>query len=300
MSKRVMCAIAAATACAALLLGGCSRESADWKQASVANTPEAYQLFLQQHPHAAEAPQAQSRLQQLSEQRDWQIASATDTRDGYQQFVTKHPDSKWVQEARIRIENFAQAGVSGGAALAANPAGEPVAGAAAASGASTATHEARAQGAPAPRPSTVETGPAAPAASSATARVAAPGAPPAAAARTSAPTRTVSRSHPSTRSLAARRAHSVLVARAHRTAHSRPPLLQLGAFRSKARAQSEWRELTARFSTLKSLTPHYVVARSRGERVVRLQVRVSSTRVASGLCATLRRHARPCVRVNAA
>jgi SPOR domain len=287
MSKRGMCAIAAAAACAALLLGGCSRESADWKQASVANTPEAYQLFLQQHPHGAEAPQAQSRLQQLSEQRDWQIASTTDTRDGYQQFVTKHPDSKWVQEARIRIENFAQAGVSGGAALAANPAGEPAAGSAPA--ASPAAGKGAAVGSPPASTARTST----PARASIAARTSP-------AARAASAARTVSRSQPSTRSPAARHTHSALVARAHRSGHARAPLLQLGAFRSKARAQSEWRELTARFGTLRSFTPHYVVARSRGTRVVRLQVRVPSTRVASGLCATLKRHARACVRVNAA
>ncbi|MGH8144087.1 MAG: hypothetical protein ACREU2_16415, partial [Steroidobacteraceae bacterium] len=102
----------------ALLLAGCSHESADWKQATLANSTEAYQAFLQQHPHSPEAVQAQVRIKELTAQRDWQIASASDTRDAYQQFISAHPDSKWVQEARIRIENFAQAGVSSGAALA--------------------------------------------------------------------------------------------------------------------------------------------------------------------------------------
>lgn len=285
MSKRLTYAIAAATACAALLLSGCSRESADWKQASVANTPEAYQLFLQQHPHGADAAQAQARLQQLSEQRDWQIASATDTRDGYQQFVTKHPDSKWVQEARIRIENFAQAGVSGGAALAANAAGAESPAGAAATGSS-------------PSPASASTEPA-PVASSAAASTAPTPARAQAPARAPTPARVASRVHKSTRSRSSHRSNRVLVTRTRRAEHSGSPLLQLGAFRSKARAESEWRQLRARFSTLKSLTPHYVVARSRGSRVYRLQVRVSSTRAANGLCQTLRRHARSCVRVNA-
>src|SRR5580704_17428680 len=40
-------------ALATLLLVGCSQEGADWKQAATANTIEAYQAFLQQHPHGA-------------------------------------------------------------------------------------------------------------------------------------------------------------------------------------------------------------------------------------------------------
>ncbi len=291
MSKRrVMSAVAVAMACGALLLGGCSRESADWKQASLANTPEAYQLFLQQHPHATEAAQAQARLQQLTEQRDWQVASATDTRDGYQQFITRHPDSKWVQEARIRIENFAQSGVSGGAALAASAGAESAAGTPAAAGTSAAADAAGTAG-------TAGT-----AAGTKTPAVSAPAAaPPAAASASGSPAaaRTASRAHPSAHSLAAHHPHAALVARAHGAGHAGRPLLQLGAFRSRARAESEWRQLKARFSTLKSLTPHYVVARSRGSRVYRLQVRLSSARAASGLCATLKRHARPCMRVNA-
>ncbi len=89
---------------ALLSVAGCSRqEAAYWKQATLADSPEAYKIFLQQHPHSAEATQAQGRIQQLGEQRDWQIASAADTRDSYQLFLSQHADSKWAQEARIRI-----------------------------------------------------------------------------------------------------------------------------------------------------------------------------------------------------
>jgi len=295
--RRLTYAIAAVTACAALLLSGCSGESADWKQASVANTPEAYQLFLKQHPHGADAAQAQARLQQLSEQRDWQIASATDTRDGYQQFITKHPDSKWVQEARIRIENFAQAGVSGGAALAANAAASESPAGSAATGSAVSPTTASAQ--PAARSSSSAAAATAPTVAATTPEVTSGHRSAAAAASAPTPARVASRTHKSTHSLSSHRAHRVLVTRTRRAEHSRSPLLQLGAFHSKARAESEWRQLRSRFSTLKSLTPHYVVARSRGARVYRLQVRVSSARTANGLCETLRRHARSCVRVTA-
>jgi hypothetical protein len=114
---------------AALMLAGCSHESADWKSASKADTAEGYQQFLTQYPKSANAAQARTRIQQIQEDHDWQTATSSDSREGYQQFMAQHPDSKWVQEARIRIENFAQSGASpAGAAIAASAAtGAPVA-----------------------------------------------------------------------------------------------------------------------------------------------------------------------------
>ena len=103
----------------ALALAGCSRESADWKSASAADTTEAYQQFLQQYPKSAESAQAQTRIKQIADDRDWQAAAAADTRDAYEQFVAQHADSKWAQEARIRIENFAQSGAAHGSTAAA-------------------------------------------------------------------------------------------------------------------------------------------------------------------------------------
>jgi hypothetical protein len=109
----------------ALCAAGCSHEGADWKAASSADTSEAYQQFLQQHPNSANAVQARTRIQQLLEDRDWQAAGAADTRDAYEQFVASHPDSKWAQEARIRIENFAQSGTPAPPAVNAAPAPRP-------------------------------------------------------------------------------------------------------------------------------------------------------------------------------
>ena len=263
---------------AMLALVGCSRQEAvDWKQATLADSSEAYQLFLQEHPHSAEAAQAQTRIQQLGEQRDWQIASAADTRDSYQLFLTQHPDSKWAQEARIRIENFAQAGVSGGPALAAAAApsstgGASGAGEAAANDASAAQGIAAASSSAAP--TTVAAATVAPAVHTQHALH-----------RTHTQAKLAHTTRPAT--------HRVARAESHRSA----PLLQLGAFHSRASAESEWRVLSAHNSTLKGLHPRYVAARSRSGRVYRLQVRVSSAAEAHGVCASLRRHARSCVRV---
>jgi hypothetical protein len=113
----------AVAASALLALGGCSRVGGDWKSAQAADTTEAYQDFLHQHPDSEYSVQAQARIKQLSEDKDWQAASAADTPDAYEQFVAQHADSKWAQEARVRIENFQQSKTPA--------AGPPVAGASA-------------------------------------------------------------------------------------------------------------------------------------------------------------------------
>src|SRR4029077_19715628 len=85
-------------------IAGCSHEKADWTSATLANTSEAYQNFLQQYPHSREATEAQARAKQLIEARDWQNATDSNTREAYQQFMDQHPDGKWSQEAKLRVE----------------------------------------------------------------------------------------------------------------------------------------------------------------------------------------------------
>jgi cell division septation protein DedD len=89
-----------------IVMVGCSRVGEDWKAAQAADTTEAYQDFLRQHPDSEFGVPAQERVKQLAEDRDWQTASKADTLDAYQQFVATHADGKWAQEARVRIENF--------------------------------------------------------------------------------------------------------------------------------------------------------------------------------------------------
>ena len=76
--------------------------------------------------------------------------------------------------------------------------------------------------------------------------------------------------------------------------------VQLGAFHSKARAESEWKKLSSRYpSELKSLKPHYVAGKSKSGPVYRLRVGMSSEADARGLCATLKKHSQVCVPVTA-
>jgi cell division septation protein DedD len=222
-----------------LAVAGCSSESTDWKSATAADTSEAYQQYLQQHPTGANAEQAKTHLKLLQEDRDWQSASGADNRAAYEQFLAQHADGKWAQEARIRIENFAQGGAAPGASASAT---------------------------------------AAPAASAAAPAPAAPAA--------VAPKPTASSAS----------THKTRVAGQRTPGH----LVQLGAFSSQSRAESQWKVLQARFPVqFKSMEPRYVPARAKSNHVVRLQVSVSSAANARGLCAELRKHSQPCVPVTA-
>jgi cell division septation protein DedD len=260
-----------------LALAGCSRESADWKSASAADTTEAYQQFLQQYPKSAQSAQAQARIKQIGDDHDWQAAAAADTRDAYEQFVAQHADSKWAQEARIRIENFAQSGVAHGSAAAAS-----------ASAASVAAGNAAANGAAAAAAPQVASGPAS---------AASPGAPVSASpAAMAAPPSTPVPSTPTQSSSSKPSGHAARVASKAARAH----FAQLGAFHSKERAEAAWKKLEARYPTeLKALKPHVVAGNSKNGPVYKLRVGMASSSDARSLCATMKKHAQACVAVTA-
>jgi hypothetical protein len=259
-----------------LALAGCSRESADWKSASAADTSEAYQQFLQQYPRSAESAQAQARIKQIADDHDWQAAAALDTRDAYEQFVAQHADSKWAQEARIRLENFAQSGVAHGSAAAASAS----AASAAASNAAANGAAAAAAGAP-----VVASAPAASASASAPVNPS----PAAAATPASKPPSTA----PSSSKVSA---HAANVASTAKRGH----FAQLGAFHTKQRAEAAWKKLAAKYPTeLKALKPHVVAGNSKNGTVYKLRVSMESSSDARSLCATMKKHAQACMPVTA-
>jgi hypothetical protein len=73
---------------------------------------------------------------------------------------------------------------------------------------------------------------------------------------------------------------------------------QLGAFTSKASAESAWHKVSARFpGQLKSLQPHYAAASSHGKPIVRLQVALPSTQRVQDLCTALKKQSQACLPV---
>ena len=222
-------------------VAGCSHVGEDWKAAQAADTTEAYQDFLRQHPDSEFGVAAQERVRQLAEDRDWQQASKADTLDAYQQFVAAHADGKWAQEARVRVENF-QLSASGQA-----PAAVPATVGAVNAPAAVVAKPHAAASAPAPK-----------------------------AASTPKPA-----------------AHSSTAAAAPRPAGKH--LAQLGAYSSKASAESAWHKLSARFPTqLKALQPHYATA-SGAKPLVRLQVSLPTSERVHELCTELKKQSQACM-----
>ena len=257
MSKSQFVLIAVLTAIAVGLVG-CSHVAEDWKAAQTADTTQAYQDFVRQHPDSEYGVPAQERLKQLAEDRDWQQAQKTDTLDAYQQFVATHADGKWAQEARVRIENFQL-----------NTKGQTPAAIGAAAGAAV-TEQPPAMDKPTPIVAPVKHHPSA----NATRTGALAGA----------------------RDGAHTAAHHSTNAAAHNT-HHHGHVAQLGAYSSKASAESAWRTLSGRFPTqLKSVHPSYVVAsRTQGKSMVRLRISLASTQSLQELCAALKKKAQACV-----
>jgi cell division septation protein DedD len=210
-----------------LALAACSRVADDWRAAQAADSAEAYQEFMQQHPGSEYAVQAQERIKQLAEDRDWQQASTLDTRDAYEQFVAQHADGKWAQEARVRIENFQLAPPPDAAAAVPMPATVAV-----------------------PKPATVTSE-----------------APKPASVKASTTTRRVY-------------------------------YAQLGAFSTRAGAETEWQRLRKKFpSQLGSLQPHYDAGKSQSKAVYRLKVGAGSEQRARDICAALKKQSQGCVPV---
>jgi hypothetical protein len=220
-------------------IAGCSHVGDDWKAAQTADTTEAYQDFLRQHPDSEYNVAAQERVRQLAEDRDWQQASKADTLDAYQQFVAVHADGKWAQEARVRIENFQLS--AGGQGAPTVPGSE--------GGAAAAPLAAAAASASQPKPST------------------------------NPKTATQSSSGAATGKSGAKH------------------YAQLGAYSSKASAESAWHRLSGRFPTqLKSLQPHYATATGANAKpVVRLRVSLPSTQRAHDLCTELKKQSQACI-----
>jgi hypothetical protein len=247
----------------ALLAAGCSHVGSDWKAAQAADTTEAYQDFLRQHPDSEFGVQAQERIKQLAEERDWQAAAKLDTLDAYQQFVAAHADGKWAQEARVRIENLQMGAAGQPEPPVSGPAQSP-AGAAA----------------PAIAAGTPGTAPLAPGATQAPKAAAKPAA--------AAPAKPATHAAPAMAPQPKASAHAA-GGRHH---------VQLGAYGSRAHAESAWKSLSAKYAKdLSGLEPHYASARDKsGKPITRLQAAVGGS--AHDLCAALKRHGQSCIVVD--
>jgi hypothetical protein len=281
------------------MAAACSQEQQDWRSAEAADSTEAWQRFVDQHPDSELVNQARNRIAQLEARRDFQYAERIGSVDAYRDFLTHHPSGKWSEHARIRIESFS---------LGSTPRIEPPptpeeAAAFNSSGVralrlATAVLPADAAGGDSSHPEAVQAG---------VVPVQA-GVVPAAAAQAGtgeslAPVNEALRD-PSERSRAvpgeaAQLPEDAVVKPAAATETGEAGYgVQLGAFGSEASADREWHRLQGRFGTeLGNLSPRIVIAESDARQFYRLQVPASGEAQARALCDSLKEQAQACVPV---
>jgi hypothetical protein len=255
------------------LATACSREQQDWRSAESADTAEAWQRFVEQHPDSELVNQARMRIAQLEVQREFQYADRQGTVEAYRDFLTRHPSGKWSEHARIRIEGFSLGS------------------------------------APRIAPPTPEEAAAFTAAGVRALRLAAAAVPPGATQPEAIPVGMVPvRTDDAPPSGGAGRAVPGEAAQAAPDLEIKPVSMndpaqtgygvQLGAFGSEASADREWRRLQGRFGAeLGNLSPRIVLAESDSRQFYRLQAPASGEAEARAICDSLREQAQSCVPV---
>ena len=258
------------------LAASCSREQQDWRAAEGADTTEAWQRFVEQHPDSELVPQARARIAQIAEQRDWQRADRTATIEAYKGFLAQHPTGRWSEEARIRIEAFSL----GSAPRTPSPTLEE----AAAVEAKRGVRALRLATAPADTPP----GAAAPGATA--------GATPSGVAVPVRPAGTAPTAAPREPAQAAPAAtdHHFDIGALPAGGYA----VQLGAFGSQASADREWQRLQGRFGTeLGGLSARIVVASTASGQLYRLQAGAAGEAQARAICDSLKEKDQACVPV---
>ena len=99
------------------------------------------------------------------------------------------------------------------------------------------------------------------------------------------PAKPTTKSKPATKSVSASHAHT--------------PLAQLGAYTSRAHAETAWKHLQEKYpSDLKALKVRYVAAKHNTKTLWRLQVELPTRKAVKSLCASLAHHGQKCVAAN--
>jgi hypothetical protein len=87
----------------ALIAVGCvDEDKEDWQAAEEANTVEAFEEYLQEHPDGKYVTEAREGLEELH----WQAAEEANTVEAFEEYLQEHPDGKYVTEARGGLEEL--------------------------------------------------------------------------------------------------------------------------------------------------------------------------------------------------
>jgi hypothetical protein len=273
------------------LATACSREQQDWRSAESADSTEAWQRFVEQHPDSELVSQARVRIAQCEIQREFQYADRVGSVDAYRDFLARHASGKYAELARIRIESFS----FGSAPRIAPPTAEE----AAAFGGSGVRALRLATAAATP---VQEAGPVAGGAQAAPGELMQSASVPAGAGPSESADGADSQagSGRAVRGEAAQAAPDAVVqpASSNETSQNAGHGVQLGAFGSEASADREWRRLRGRFGAeLGNLSARIVLAENGSGQFYRLQAPAAGEAQARAICDSLRDQDQACIPV---
>lgn len=86
-----------------LVLAGCENEYTAYDEAKAANTPEAYEAFLEQFPDGVNVADARSKLEVL----DWNAAVEANTAEGYEAYLEKYTEGDHAVKAELEAPKLA-------------------------------------------------------------------------------------------------------------------------------------------------------------------------------------------------
>jgi hypothetical protein len=103
MSRRVTSSL---SVCVLALLAGCGGDDKDYDAARRADTIEAYEQFVAEHPTGKHQASAAGRLEELRAERDLATARKSDDIATYDEFLAGHPKSTGAAAVRARVREL--------------------------------------------------------------------------------------------------------------------------------------------------------------------------------------------------
>ena len=89
-----------------LVLSGCSRQEAEWREARARDALASYQSYVERYPAGTHVDEARQRMRELQEEREWQRAGRLATPEALQRYLAGHPEGRHAAEARDRLAEF--------------------------------------------------------------------------------------------------------------------------------------------------------------------------------------------------
>ena len=84
----------------------CNTAAGDWDKATAANTPAAYQTFLQKHGTDTHADDARARIARLQDDNDWTMAKNENSEKSYGDYLQQHASGSHVAQAHDELTSL--------------------------------------------------------------------------------------------------------------------------------------------------------------------------------------------------